>query len=76
MSTTRNDKYIKAFGKHLKKLREAKQLPQEVLAIKCEIARSQIVRFEKGERSPTLSTIYALAKGLGVDPKKMLDFED
>lgn len=71
----RNAKYIKAFGKNLKKLREAKGITQEALAFKSEIARSQVIRFEQGERSPTLSTILALAEGLQVEPKKLLDFE-
>lgn len=75
VASSRNTRYVKAFGKHLKKLRESKNLPQEVLAFKAEIARSQIIRFEKGERSPTLSTILALSKGLGVEPKKLLDFD-
>ncbi len=52
-----------------------KGLTQEALAFKSEIARSQVIRFEKGERSPTLSTILALAEGLEVEPKKLLDFE-
>ena len=75
MGKIRNTKYIKAFGKNLKRLREQKGITQEALAFKSEIARSQVIRFEQGERSPTLSTILALAGGLGVEPKKLLDFE-
>jgi transcriptional regulator with XRE-family HTH domain len=75
VGNVRNIKYVKAFGSHLKKLREARKLTQEALAFKSEIARSQIIRFEKGERSPTLSTILTLANGLGVEPKRLLDFD-
>lgn len=75
VSKVRNTKYIKAFGKHLRRLREHKGLTQEALAFKSELARSQVIRFEQGERSPTLSTILALANGLEVEPKKLLDFE-
>ncbi|MCW5912102.1 MAG: helix-turn-helix transcriptional regulator [Cyclobacteriaceae bacterium] len=75
MGNTRDIKYIKAFGRNLRKLRESKKLTQEALAFKSELARSQIIRFEQGERSPTLSTIYALSKGLEVEPKKLLDFD-
>jgi transcriptional regulator with XRE-family HTH domain len=71
----RNKKYVVAFGLNLKKLRETKGLTQEALAFKSEIARSQIIRFEQGERSPTLSTILAISLGLGVEPKKLLDFD-
>ena len=38
------------------------------------VAFSQIGRIERGVRSPTLSTIASLAKGLGVEPKDLMDF--
>jgi len=71
----RDKKYIRAFGNNLKRLRESKKLTQEALAHKSEIARSQIIRFENGERSPTLSTLKAIADGLNIKPKDLLDFE-
>jgi transcriptional regulator with XRE-family HTH domain len=74
MGENRNEKYIKAFGEHLRELRLSKKFSQEELAYKCGTPLSQIGRFERGERSPTLSTLLLLAKGLGVEPKKLLDF--
>jgi len=71
----RSIKYVRAFGLHLKRLREAKKLTQEALAFRSNLARSQIIRFEQGARSPTLSTILNLAKGLQIEPKKLLDFD-
>jgi transcriptional regulator with XRE-family HTH domain len=70
----RNVKYIKAFGENLRRLRLAKKLSQEELAFRCGTTLSQIGRFERGVRSPTLSTIFILSKGLGLEPKKLLDF--
>jgi transcriptional regulator with XRE-family HTH domain len=75
MGETRNSRYIKAFGKHLRDLRLSKKLSQEELAGRSGLAISQIGRFERGERSPTLSTILVLSKGLGLEPKKLLDFQ-
>jgi transcriptional regulator with XRE-family HTH domain len=75
MGDNRNQKYIQAFGEHLRKLRNAKKLSQEDLADKCGTTLSQIGRFERGERSPTLSTILILAQGLDIEPKKLLDFD-
>jgi transcriptional regulator with XRE-family HTH domain len=75
MGGNRNSKYIKAFGEHLRKLRLSKKLSQEELAYKCGTTLSQIGRFERGVRSPTLSTILTLSQGLGIEPKKLLDFE-
>jgi transcriptional regulator with XRE-family HTH domain len=59
----------------LRKLRLAKSLSQEELSFKCVIPTSQIGRFERGERSPTLNTIRVLAEGLGEEPKLLLDFK-
>lgn len=75
MGHNRDEKYIKAFGEHLRKLRLSKDMAQEELAHRCDIPLSQVGRFERGVRSPTLSTILILAKGLGVEPKALLDFK-
>lgn len=75
MGHNRDLRYVKAFGRHLKKLRLTKQLSQEELSFKCVIPTSQIGRIERGERSPTLNTIRLLAEGLGEEPKMLLDFK-
>lgn len=75
MGHNRDQKYINAFGENLRKLRVSKNLAQEDLAYECGIPLSQVGRLERGVRSPTLSTILILAKGLGVEPKALLDFK-
>jgi transcriptional regulator with XRE-family HTH domain len=75
MGHNRNEAYIKAFGEHLKNLRESKNLTQEELSYRCGVPLSQVGRFERGVRSPTLSTILILAKGLEVEPKTLLEFQ-
>lgn len=75
MGHNRDLGYVKAFGRHLKRLRLAKKLSQEELSYKCVIPTSQIGRIERGERSPTLNTIRLLAEGLGEEPKSLLDFK-
>lgn len=71
----KNQEFIDAFGRHLRELRQQKGLSQEELANRSDLAFSQIGRFERGVRSPTLSSIQALAEGLGVHPKELLDFK-
>ena len=71
----RNEEYIKAFGNNLKKLRTAKSLSREALAAEAGIEAKQIYRIEVGETNPTISTVAALANALGIQPKKMFDFE-
>jgi transcriptional regulator with XRE-family HTH domain len=75
MGHNRDIRFIKAFGKHLKKLRLAKKMSQEDLSFRCSMPQSQIGRFERGERGPTLNTVRHLAKGLGVELKVLCDFK-
>ena len=63
------------FGKHLKKIRQEKQLPLRTVAINCDLDDSQISKIENGVWDVQLSTIFELAKGLNVDPKELLDFK-
>jgi DNA-binding Xre family transcriptional regulator len=71
----RNQEYLNAFGVNLKKLIVAKKkTPEEVAAIG-RIETKQVYRVMNGEHSTTLSVIAAIAKGLEVHPKKLLDFE-
>ena len=67
MINTKDEKYLKAFGKHLRKLRKEKGFTQESLAYKADLSLSQIGRIERGEINPTISTINHIAKTLNVD---------
>lgn len=75
MPSIRNDEYVKAFGKNLRKLRLDRGLTCEALEEKTGIDFRQISRLERGERSPTISTMLILAKGLNLKPLDLLDFE-
>jgi transcriptional regulator with XRE-family HTH domain len=65
---------MKAFGLHLRKLRESKGLTQEELAYRADVAISSIGRIETGNLNTSVSTIVILAKALGVHKRDMLDF--
>jgi transcriptional regulator with XRE-family HTH domain len=70
-----NDKlYLKKFGEHLAQLRMAQNLSFRKMALKCKIDHSDIKKFENGETNITLLTLAELAKGLGVEPKELLNF--
>lgn len=75
MRRPRNQEYIRAFGKHLKKLRESKDLTQEELCYRSGLQLSHLGRIERGERTLTIPTLYVLATALEVEPKKLLDFK-
>jgi transcriptional regulator with XRE-family HTH domain len=60
------------FAAHLKFERLRRKLSQETLAGKAGLSVSYISMLERGQRSPPLDTLEALAKALGVSPASLL----
>jgi transcriptional regulator with XRE-family HTH domain len=60
-------------GRKLKALRTAKGLSQDALAKRAKITREYVNKLEAGRYDPTLSTINALARGLGVPVTELLE---
>lgn len=50
-------------------------MSQAQLAFEAGIGREQIGRIERGEQSPTLDILEAIASTFNVKPKDLLDFE-
>lgn len=64
---SKNEKFLKEFGKNLQKLREAKGLSTRQFAYEAEISHSSVGRLEAGLSNPTLTTLIKIAEALGVD---------
>lgn len=62
------------FGKRVNNLRKSMHLSQEQFALKCDIDRSYMGCIERGEKSPTLTTIQKIADGLGVSLKELFNY--
>ena len=73
MTKIRNEKLLKAFGDKIRSLRAEKNLSQYKMADIANIERSQVIGIEKGEINTTISTLFALAKALDIEPKELLD---
>ncbi|QHT67402.1 helix-turn-helix transcriptional regulator [Rhodocytophaga rosea] len=71
----KNTAYLKAFGRHLRSIRESKKISQENLALDAGLSLSQIGRIERGEINPTICTVLVLAQTLKIEPKILLEFE-
>lgn len=67
-----DEQIIKAFGKVLKELREAKGITQEALAHAIKSHATHISRLENGHKQPTLTTIFKIAIHLGVKPEELI----
>lgn len=72
MSSVEKSEILKAVGKKIKELREAKGLSQVDLVgdIEGNIDTTNISRIESGRTNPTLYTLYRIATALEVDIKE------
>jgi transcriptional regulator with XRE-family HTH domain len=62
-----------AFGQRLRELRAERGVSQDDLADATDVHPTAIGRLERGAREPRLTTILRLARGLDVEPGKLLD---
>jgi transcriptional regulator with XRE-family HTH domain len=62
----------KKFGEILKRLRQEKDISQETLAYSSELDRTYISLLERGERQPTIQTLFKLAAALGKKPSDII----
>jgi transcriptional regulator with XRE-family HTH domain len=69
------DKLQTEFGENLKTIREGKNMSLRDVSLKCSLEDTKISKIENGKFNIQLSTIFELAKGLGVEPKELLDFK-
>jgi transcriptional regulator with XRE-family HTH domain len=70
----RDDRYLKDFGKHLRKIRLSKGFTQESLGLDANLGKNQIGLIERGEINITLSTLNKIAQTIKIDPKELLNF--
>ena len=62
----------RAFGRVLRKFRKDRSISQEELAFESGYHRTYIGQLERGEKSPSLRTIFDLAETLKVAPSVLI----
>lgn len=60
------------FGQVIRELRNQNGLSQEHLAHRSGLHRNAIGLLERGERTPSIETLFALSKGLGIKPSTLI----
>jgi transcriptional regulator with XRE-family HTH domain len=55
-----------AIGKRVKMLREERKIPQQDLAAKCNLEKSNLSRLEAGGTNPTIYTLKRIADNLEI----------
>jgi len=63
----------RAFGERIRELREARDWSQETMGEECDLHWTYIGGIERGERNPTLLSIYNLAKGLKIEISELFE---
>ena len=71
----KHHRYIIAFGKNLKRIIDEMGLTPEDVAAHGGLETKQVYRVINGEHSAGLHIVFSLAKGIGVKPKNLFDFE-
>jgi transcriptional regulator with XRE-family HTH domain len=61
-----------AFGAALKSVRQQRGLSQEHLADDANLDRTLMSLYERGGRSPTLVTLFELARALGIEVTQLV----
>ncbi len=59
-------------GENVRRVRQARGLSQEQLALEAGMKRSYLSELERGLRNPTVRALERLALALGIDPSELL----
>lgn len=70
----KNPSKVKAFGIHLRRLRESAGMSQQNLADTAEIAKITIQRIENAKYSATLDMLITISKALQISLSELTDF--
>jgi transcriptional regulator with XRE-family HTH domain len=63
---------LDAFARTVRRLRRERDLSQRALAAVAGLAEKHVSEIERGNREPKLTTIFKLAKGLGVPAEALI----
>lgn len=69
------DKRLQQFGEHVRAIRKGLKMSQDQVATNSNLTKSNLSEIENGNRNLAFTTLLELAKGLGIDPKKLLDYK-
>lgn len=72
MNNLRDDEFLLRVGGRIRELREKRGMSMDDLGAECGIERNTVFRIEKGKVNTTVSTLKAIAEGLGVSVSELL----
>ena len=66
----------KLVGRNFARLRRARELTQEEVAVKSGFSQQYISGLERGRRNPTVISLFELARSLGAEPIDLIAPDD
>jgi transcriptional regulator with XRE-family HTH domain len=63
----KEDVFLRAFGKNIRKIREAKGISLREFEFRCDMTRQSLSKIELGKSNPTILTLKTIAEVLEVD---------
>ena len=75
MSKEKDNRLVQ-FGSHVRAIRKELGLSQDKVAINSNLTKSNLSEIERGNRNLAFTTLLELAKGLGIHPKKLLEYTE
>jgi transcriptional regulator with XRE-family HTH domain len=73
LSKNRQDPVLVALGDAIRRIRIAKGISQEKLALLAEVDRSYVGRVERGDNNVAVLTLARLAKALGISLRDLME---
>ena len=73
---TAMDAFTKAFGAHVRSIRQERGMSQEEVAHRAGIHVTYLSGIERGRRNPSVKNLRRLAKALGVRLPQLVSFEE
>lgn len=70
------DELTRSIGANIRKYRLQQELSQEALSFSAGIHPAYLGRLERGEKCPTIDTLYKVSDALKISVCKLLTFED
>ena len=72
----KDKKRLQKFRENLAQIRKEKGLSQRGLSYLCDVDHTKISKLESNEDTNlNLTTLFELAKGLGVHPRELIDYD-
>ncbi|MBL6662599.1 MAG: helix-turn-helix transcriptional regulator [Flavobacteriales bacterium] len=77
MKSPKDKNHIQLYiGKRIKRIREEKGVPQQVLAAQCNMEKSNLSRLESGRSNPTYYTLYKISFYLNIPLSNLTELKE